>query len=85
MNILFDSAPYFLPSPKFVYKSPCLRQRKDAGGNNSYSCFQYGHGSEVCGLSTKAFRTLVDISQEYHLSPDQLLERIYDTLRNTDC
>ncbi|MBW1891821.1 MAG: DUF1858 domain-containing protein [Deltaproteobacteria bacterium] len=36
------------------------------------------------GCPTEAFHTLAEVSQEYHLSLDQLLERIYETLRNSD-
>ncbi|MBW2176965.1 MAG: hypothetical protein JRH03_08475 [Deltaproteobacteria bacterium] len=40
---------------------------------------------EMCvGCPTEAFHTLAEVSQEYHLSLDQLLERIYETLRNSD-
>jgi hybrid cluster-associated redox disulfide protein len=36
------------------------------------------------GCPTEAFHTLTDVSQEYHLDLDQLLERIYETIRNSD-
>jgi len=36
------------------------------------------------GCPTEAFHTLADVSQEYHLDLDQMLERIYETIRDSD-